>query len=215
MVYTDVHTHLNVPDSGCVDVRRIVSLRFPFESAVPAGLFSAGVHPWDAAGVSDDDITGRLADFVVVNNASAIGECGIDRLCGVSLERQMRIFTAQAELADRLSLPLVIHAVRGYADVVMLHRMMKPSVAWIVHGFRGKPHQAQELLAEGIFLSVGVHFNPELPNVLDCRRMFVESDVSDVPLVAIYDVVAEAWGMGREELAACVGESFDVLFGRG
>lgn len=214
MVYTDVHTHLNVPGAGCGDVRRIVSLRFPLETSVPAGLFSAGVHPWDAAGVLDDDI-GRLADFVVANKASAIGECGIDRLCGVPLERQMRIFTAQAELADLLSLPLVIHAVRGYADVVMLHRRMKPSAAWIVHGFRGKPHQAEELLAEGIFLSVGAHFNPGLPKVLDCRRMFVESDMSDVPLVAIYDVVAGAWGMGREELAACVGASFDALFGKG
>lgn len=215
MVYTDVHTHFNPARPARADVRRIVSLRFPSETAVPAGLFSAGVHPWDAAAVSDADVSDRLARFVVSQSAVAIGECGIDRFCGVPLERQMKVFAAQTELAEMLSLPLVIHAVRASADVVLLHRRMKPSSVWIVHGFRGKPRQAEELLAEGIFLSVGLRFNPELPKVLGCDRLLVESDTADVPLEAVYGVVAAAWGMERDVLAACVGRTFDSLFGGG
>lgn len=214
MLYTDVHTHLSVSHPVCEGERRVVSLRFPAETSLPAGLFSVGVHPWDAAGVSVGDVDGRLADFAAANSAAAIGECGIDRLCGVPLERQWRVFEAQAELAERLSLPLVVHAVRAYADVALLHKRMKPSSAWIVHGFRGKPRQAEELSAEGIFLSVGMRFNPELPKVLGCDRLFVESDMADFPLAAIYDVVAGAWGVERDFLAGCTAALFERVFGR-
>lgn len=214
MVYTDVHTHFCSSRPVRADERRIVSLRFPSETAAPTGLFSVGVHPWDAAEVSDADVSDRLARFAVSESAAAIGECGIDRLCGVPLERQMRVFAAQAELAEMLSLPLVIHAVRASADVALLHRRLNPSSVWIVHGFRGKPRQAEELLAEGIFLSVGLRFNPELPRVLGCDRLLVESDTAVVPLEEIYGAVAAAWGMERDVLAARVGRTFDCVFGR-
>lgn len=213
MIYTDVHTHLNVSAPDDVSARRIVSLRFPREAVYGVPLFSAGVHPWDAGTVSDEDISVGLARFAADNGAVAIGECGLDRLCGVPFERQMQVFTAQASLAERLSLPLVIHAVRASSDVALLHRRMKPSSVWIVHGFRGKPHLAEELLAEGIFLSVGTRFNPGLPGVLGLDRLFVESDTSDVPLADVYGVVARAWGVGREVLAERVRISFDRVFG--
>ena len=212
MIYTDVHTHSGVPRPECANERRIVSLRFPAEASLPATPFSVGVHPWDAGSVPPEEITGGLARFAVENRAVAIGECGLDRLCGVPFSRQLAVFEAQAGLAETLSLPLIIHAVRAVSDVALLHRRINPSSVWIVHGFRGKPHQAEELLSEGIYLSVGQHFNPRLPEVLPCSRMLVESDTSPVPLVGIYDVVARAWGMERDGLAGCVEGVFNTVF---
>ncbi|MDE6207152.1 MAG: TatD family hydrolase, partial [Muribaculaceae bacterium] len=120
--------------------------------------YSIGYHPWNTtAGRAAADealsVIERLADDPRV---VAIGEAGLDALRGADPSEQERVFLAQAEIAERHRLPLIIHCVRRYGRLMELHRSFRPSVPWVVHGFRGKAELARQLTAAGIGVSLPV-----------------------------------------------------------
>ncbi|HNW36590.1 MAG TPA: TatD family hydrolase, partial [Candidatus Ozemobacteraceae bacterium] len=66
-----------------------------------------GVHPAYGGDVTADQI--RRTWDQRGYEAIAIGECGLDVTSGVSMEHQITLFTAQAEIAQSAGLPLLIH----------------------------------------------------------------------------------------------------------
>ena len=147
MTIKDIHTHRpDAPRDALADIR--VTDTVPD----PARLSSAGLHPWDVTPDCREalDEVARLARHPLV---AAIGECGIDRLAPVPLTLQTEAFVRQAEIADGCGKPLIIHAVRATADILALHRRLRPATVWIIHGFRGKPEAAAQLTRRGIRLS--------------------------------------------------------------
>jgi len=129
--------------------------------AVPSGVrrCSVGLHPWK---VGDDwqQQIGQIRSDILLPNVEAIGECGLDALRGPSMPLQIQAFSAQILLAQSAGLPLIIHCVRCFDTLLRLHKKYNPQTLWIVHGFRGKPALAQQLLARGIRLSFGLRYNP-------------------------------------------------------
>lgn len=167
----DWHTH--TPGAR----RAIINL--PSVSA-PAGaglLYSAGIHPWDAAGV-DEALFEALHERLATDpSVVAVGEAGLDRRRGPSLDVQLPVFERQARMADECGKPLIIHCVRAVPEIVALHKRLRPAVPWIVHGFRGGREAALQLLARpGIFISLGHRFNPEAAAVIPPSRLLRESD---------------------------------------
>lgn len=73
----------------------------------------------------------------------------------------MQVFRRQAELAESLCKPLVIHCVRAHDIVIGIKKELKPRQNWVIHGFRGKPTVARMLLDAGMWLSFGPRFNPD------------------------------------------------------
>ncbi len=176
--YLDIHTHSLDAGPGAI-------INLPFGADIPAeGAFSMGIHPWDtgAASVADIDL---LAERAKSDRIVAIGECGIDALRGAPIERQKEIFLIQADLSETLRKPLIIHAVRTHAIIAELRRSLKPSQRWIIHGFRGKPQLARQLLAAGCDISLGEHFNPDVPPIVPKGRLYAETDCSAMPIERI------------------------------
>lgn len=157
--FEDIHTHR--PDCGPEAVR---SLRAGLEEMPPAaqgGFYSLGLHPWDTEHGKE---FGGILDYIRDTAAKdarvvAIGECGLDKHRGASPETQDKIFEAQAEIARQLGLPLIIHCV-GAIDRLLRLRKSHPQGRWILHGFRGAPATARQLLGAGIELSFGERYNP-------------------------------------------------------
>ena len=105
-----------------------------------------------------------------------LGECGLDRLQGGAEELQIEIFEAQIALAEHFRLPVTLHVVRAWDALLRLHNSLRPSTQWTVHGFRGKPALARQLLDAGIDLSFGAQYNPESYSLTPPERRHRESD---------------------------------------
>lgn len=177
-VPTDLHTHrttdLQPNDIVCLSREQMRSA-----VAMPpadAHHYSVAVHPWwtnsDEAAALWEHVE-RLARQPA---CVAIGECGLDRLRGAAIETQQQWFERHVALSERIGKPLVIHCVRAYDLLLRLHKTLRPSQTWIVHGFRGKASLAAQLLAAGFSLSYGKNHQPEAYAITPPKRRFVESD---------------------------------------
>ena len=82
----------------------------------PAGrgieLRTVGIHPWDAGRIP-------VASLLPLDEtAQAIGETGLDFARPVPKEVQYAAFRAQLELARQYGLPVVLHCVRAFDEVM-------------------------------------------------------------------------------------------------
>lgn len=148
--HTDIHTHN--PEAA----RRGAILSLRPDEPVPPGCerISVGIHPWDTAENQDfeallSEIEKRAEEEKIV----AIGECGLDKVRGADMDTQETLFRRQLEMAERHRLPVIIHCVRAYDRLLHLHKLLRPTVPWIIHGFRGNPTLAAQLTRAGIHLS--------------------------------------------------------------
>lgn len=142
-------------------------------SLLPAPqLQSVGIHPWRADTADFETMEALAADPLV----AAIGEAGFDRLRGPAPDVQREVFRRQALLASRLGKPLIIHCVKAADMLYDEHRRSRPDVPWIVHGFRGKPQEAEALLKRNIGISLGPRFNPATAAMIPDASLFIETD---------------------------------------
>jgi len=169
----DVHTHRpGGPDA---------LLSLPPEKALAgyAMSYSLELHPWY---VNEDlvsefqKVSAQLKDDP---NLLAIGECGLDNKCDTPLPLQLKAFKVALSAAKELRLPVVIHCV-GYWNEMMLcvkevlgSNYDKPLV---IHGFRKGPQLAQQLLNAGFSISLGAHYNSQTANIIPSDRRYWETD---------------------------------------
>lgn len=117
--------------------------------------YSVGFHPWNTGDKTLADKAIESIDTLADDpRVVAVGEAGLDALRGAAADEQERVFLAQARIAERHRLPLIVHCVRRYGRLMELHRQMRPSSLWIVHGFRGKAELARQLTRQGIAISL-------------------------------------------------------------
>ncbi|HOE97014.1 MAG TPA: YchF/TatD family DNA exonuclease [Candidatus Sumerlaeota bacterium] len=122
----------------------------------PCLAAAVGIHPHHEAAFSPLALLEleRLArDPAVV----AIGEIGLDfHYPGYQRERQIECFAAQAHLAGRRNLPLIIHCRDAYDDLIDLIRTdERIPRRGVVHCFSGDLPQAEELIRLGFHLGLG------------------------------------------------------------
>lgn len=194
MDFFDIHTH----DAG----RENAILNC---STYTAGRsISVGIHPWEISEGWERQFM-EIERMAAESNVVAIGECGIDNMKSTAdIETQTEVFRAHARLAEKSGKPLIIHCVKSIDRIIALHRDIKPVQPWIIHGFRGKPQQAMQLVNAGFHISLGEHFNQKSAEAIPAERLFVESDESQLPINGIYAAIAGAKKMPVEELAVSV-----------
>lgn len=174
----DIHTHKVPPQPEAV-----VNIPRPFTPEAVASLFdgqlySAGIHPWDSDMPGVDDLWDDLRRLCETPQVVAIGECGIDKLKGAPLFRQMNLFKRHVELSESIGKPLIIHCVRAHDIIIGLKKELHPAQNWLVHGFRGKPSIAKMFTDAGIFISFGCEHNDETVKEIPIEFMLAETDDS-------------------------------------
>lgn len=172
----DIHTHTPHPDHEA-----IVNIT-PRQDFGDNQRYSVGIHPWDAAIVTDSDWQ-RLTAMAADPRCVAIGECGLDTkhksdtdTPAAPLSVQETIFRRQIQLAESVAKPLIIHCVGAIDTLLKIKRETNPKQPWILHGFRGKPQQAQQLTAHGLILSLGLRHNPAVPGAIPATHLLHETD---------------------------------------
>lgn len=183
----DIHSHKAAPyPEGIINVA-------PDEfMSLEGQLYSVGIHPWNTSGGISEDLMKKLDEAAAHPQVVAIGECGVDVSKGGPMFRQLQVFRHHVELSERLRKPLVIHCVKG-ADIILgLKRDLQPTLPWIIHGFRGKPALAQQLLNAGLLLSYGPKFNPESVALTPAEALLAETDDSPESIAEVIAALSEA-----------------------
>jgi len=135
--------------------------------------FALGIHPWMVESHSQDDLD-YLEYLIKCNNPVAIGECGLDYLKDINKDIQLHVFKFQLELADRYSLPIIIHSVKATDDVLFLVKQ-HPQTKGEIHGFSGSESQAQQLTNLGFYLGFGLQ-------ILNQKSTKIRQIVKNCPL---------------------------------
>lgn len=214
MTYYDLHTHEVRPVTG----QNFSICNLPCEKSFadpgiyPDTYFSAGIHPWHIASKETELLIGQLAQIASSPRILAIGECGLDKLTDTPLAVQEIIFRQQIEIAEKHEKPMIIHCVKAFNELIRLHKETTPRQAWIIHGFRGKPQLAEELLQHGIRISVGIQFNSGITTALSPTRLLLETDDSNISIEAVYGQAAGTWNITEKELGTLIEKSFRTLF---
>ena len=170
----DTHCHLTSPEllkrigevfanAGEAGVSRLITVACrpdEFEPALAlraasAGLrIAAGIHPHEAARVSESDWP-ALASVWQQDRVVAAGEMGLDYHYDFSpRETQRAVFERQLAMAAATMLPLVIHSREAQADVIAMlvdHGFEKRRV--VFHCFSGTPEEAAEIRDHGWWTS--------------------------------------------------------------
>ncbi len=192
--YIDIHTH---HDNTSDNVVSIIN-----------GVSTAGLHPWFISPNGTDshpaweqemqatEVKAQSSDILM------IGETGIDLLrSSVPLDIQELVFMRHAALAESVHKPLIIHCVKAHDIIIRLHRTLRPAQPWIVHGFRGKPQQAEQLLSHNIQLSFGKHFNPDSMRLaFRHHAAWLETDDTLANIEDIYQTAAGTLNVAIEVL---------------
>ena len=178
---------------------------------------SFGIHPWhaDQETSSDFDTFARKydADF---DAALLVGECGLDKACRSSWQRQLTLFEWQAAVAQQKGKPMVIHCVHAFNDLVALRRRYRQGL-WVVHGFTGTPQLAAQLFKMDVWTSWGAALLDERrPKVREHFRdnpypFLLETDDSPCPIDDIYAVAADLKKTTLPNLADTIKEYYTSL----
>ena len=192
---TDIHTH----NRQCGDWAILsVNAGDPLPPA-PAFL-SSGLHPWHTVDPDAEERMAALENTAVSTRITAIGECGLDRLRGADIKRQEQLFARHILLSEQLRKPMIIHCVRAFDRLLHMPREYRPRQLWIVHGFRGKPQLASQLIDNGIAISLGERFNPQTANIIPEDHLFFETDESLLPIQDIKSKIISSMDQSHESL---------------
>lgn len=173
------------------------------EKAILQGRDSWGIHPWHA--------TEEHLEAMPPHPISAIGECGLDRACNTPYPLQLRVFEKQIALSEAMQKPLIIHCVKAFDDLTRLHRKHRPTQAWTIHGFRGKPQLMHSLLKEGFYLSFGFLHNPQSLVLCPIHRLFLETDNTPSSIASLYEEAAQLRNTTPEVLSLQLFENLEKI----
>mgnify|MGYP003445421417 FL=1 len=206
--FFNIHTHVSThPES------EILSLA-PEELSTDnrSSYASVGIHPWTLTEENADIQWEALRESIKDKRIVAIGECGLDKLKGPSMELQTAVFKQEAALAEDSSLPLIIHCVKAFNELIQLKKEISPRQSWIIHGFRGKLPLALDCIRHGFYLSIGSHFQENTLKAIPLDRLFIETDESEESIGSIYQRIAETKGISQQELLEAINKNVREVF---
>jgi TatD DNase family protein len=116
-------------------------------------MTTAGVHPHQAAAVSDDWLS-QLTAFLKHSEVAAIGECGLDfnRMFSPQ-EQQVRVFSAQLSLAKQLQKAVYLHERDAFSTQLALLKEYGINHG-IAHCFTGDAAQLKAYLDLGLYIGI-------------------------------------------------------------
>lgn len=177
-------------------------------------LFSIGIHPWDAALWNASSLSG-LEELLRHPHCFALGECGLDKLHGPDLSLQKAVFGMQLELATQYSMPVIIHCVKAFDELMDLAKPYIEKVPLVIHGFHKSAQMAAQLINKGFYLSL----NPALfgksdfdSGLIPPERLFLETDMrEDLSILDVYHAAATWFNIPEDELKERINGNFETL----
>jgi len=215
MDFLDIHTHKAVQQKGVESIQSLSLTSDIFLAMPKTKSISIGLHPWYA---TLDKLEIQLKYMSVLakqSNVKLIGECGLDRLKGESLENQILIITNQITLAEQLNKPLILHCVKAFSELIELKERLKVKVPMIIHGFNKNEELGKQLIAKGFLLSFGAAILKENSGaaklIQQSEFFFLETDDSEASIEEIYQAAANLKKCSVDEMKARIFANWNKL----
>jgi len=211
--YINFHTHHGGGSDNTVAVVNLMAGDSVPDIFQPNTLFSAGIHPWYLTADNAGDLKANLLLSLAHPHVIMIGEAGFDLIRGPEKKLQYDTFCYQASLAEEMRRPVIIHCVKGWDLLLKAKEELRPSVKWIIHGFRGKGSLARTLAAEGFYFSLGLNgISDEIIDAAGIDRIMPETDASGEGISKVYSKFSGVTGRSEDELSAIFRCNFNSLF---
>jgi len=245
----DAHTHLDFPafDEDRAEVvaraRAAGVHRWVIAGADPAhwdridkvcahtgGTACHGVHPWWVSELDDRALEDRLRNLETRMTAG-IGETGLDwhrATTAVARGRQEASFRSHCTLARRRRLPLILHCVRAYPELLAILKESGKTLG-MIHSWSGPEACVQPALDLGLYLSFGASVTRSAKvraaaRAVPADRLLLETDCPDQPLrrgergephhlIEIAEHVAKLRHCDPSDLLRQTSENANQLFG--
>ena len=172
-MYIDTHAHLNMPEYSDLHsvldrakdskVETIINASYDIESSHASvalannnqNIYAAvGIHPHDAQITSTATIN-EIRKLAANKKTLAIGETGLDYFrCLVPKEVQQNSFRVFLQLAQELSLPIIVHCREADQDVIRIMREEnRGTLRAVFHCFAGDENLMRFALDMGFMVS--------------------------------------------------------------
>ena len=181
-------------------------------------FYSVGLHPWYIGSrAENNEKLSLIEEALELDHVILVGECGLDRISDTSFNEQQHVFEAQAFMAEEHEMPLIIHCVKAYNEVIALHNKLHPLQPWILHGYSGNIEITRQLAERNIFFSFGeILFMNEAKaiesfQILPVQRIFFETDEYSGGIEEIYKKGAELKNMPVDHLKQNIWNNFNIL----
>lgn len=197
----DINSHTHRPSNkpGTIE---IVNWRYGRERKPEnARYISVGVHPWDADMPTDWESLRLEASEVI-----AVGECGLDKACGVPMDVQAETFRKQVSIAEETGRPMIVHCVRAYGLLSEIRKSMRCRQPWIVHGCYASAEWISSASREDVYCAIGpvqlgMKRGAEVARAIPLERLLAETDDSEEGISAVIEKISEIRG---EDVSAAV-----------
>lgn len=186
---------------------------------VVVGVHTLGIHPWELTLPFDrNEFDQKWAELIKrTDGIYAIGECGLDRVHEniASIEDQKYVLLKHFEEAAKRKIPLILHSVRTYSDILEILKKIKFPYPVLLHAYGGNDHEMHELLKYPVYFSYGARlFNTDkrlLITPID-RLLLETGDQLDYSIGDIYKKASESLGMELGQLEDTLEKNFLTFF---
>ncbi|HUW93059.1 MAG TPA: TatD family hydrolase [Bacteroidales bacterium] len=211
--FIDFHTHHGMGSSDTVAVMNLMAGEDVPQTFQPNTAFSAGIHPWYLTAELFPKLKTELILTLAHPHVITVGEAGFDQLRGPSHSVQRSAFIFQAQLAEELKKPMVIHCVKAWDTLRKVRKELKPEMKWVIHGFRGTPGLAGSLADDGLWFSLGINgLTEEILNIIPAERLLLETDDSKGDIGGVYMRYSELTGINGGSASDQIRTNFNNLF---
>jgi TatD DNase family protein len=177
--------------------------------------FSFGLHPNKSQNLNfEAEIFEKQTTDL---NCIAIGECGLDKNISIKLEQQMALFKKQIDISEKVQLPMIIHCVKAWNEILEIKKELKPNQPWIYHGFR-KSNLTESVLKSGCYISIGtaIIFDKKLQQSIQkipLEKLFLETDNdTSHSIQEVYESFARLKNISIDELQNQILKNFELVF---
>jgi TatD DNase family protein len=215
MRYIDIHSHRENRQKEGTTIHNILLNK---NEQSNGNTLSVGWHPWEADSFPVHFIEQRLIEMSSLETVVAIGECGLDKATSIPLSTQNEVLKLHIHVASKKSKPLILHCVRAYNEILELLKAENYSGKFVFHAYNGNIEQTMQLIKTKAFFSFGKSLlnlsvkQVEVFKSIPLDRLFLETDMSDIPIEKIYRYASEILGITENELATKLETNYQEMF---
>ena len=217
--FINIHGHRQASSIEEWVMMNLMAKDFPPDD-IETGYSSVGFHPYNIGRVDEDETLKKVKEAVEHPRVLAIGEIGLDKSIEPAMGDQLRIFEKQVDIAESAGLPLVLHVVRAFNEMIEFMRAHQPVVPMIIQGYNGSPQMADALVKAGFMISFGEAITGDHSKIVEALQkvpaemLFLETDEGDMDIREIYHFASEVKGISVDHLRVQIFENAKTQLSR-